>query len=238
MVHFPSIIGFPIPVFLESYPCSTFVFAPPGWIIISNRCSLFPNFLNSGFVECHNEPPSRCRQSCRSPFSSFDFPTHVAPDPFRPLPVRHHRSEFFPQVWWELEPLEDELFSGRLAGPHWPTPLWHCLTPFSPHSSRENFPVNTKNSLDSSSLSVYTDNRSKQVRSQAMPKKNPPTGDERDLNLSTMSVLFSNEDLAREVLEKLRWPDGPVCPHCGEVNNAYRLEPKKSKKDTHVRKGV
>jgi transposase-like protein len=59
-----------------------------------------------------------------------------------------------------------------------------------------------------------------------------------ELNLVSLAQHFSNEDKAREFLEKLRWPDGPVCPHCGEVNNAYRLEPKASKKDTHVRKGV
>src|SRR5438270_936060 len=50
--------------------------------------------------------------------------------------------------------------------------------------------------------------------------------------------IFSDAEKAREHFEKLRWPDGPVCPHCGELNNAYRLEPKESKKDTHVRKGV
>src|SRR3546814_15862691 len=26
---------------------------------------------------------------------------------------------------------------------------------------------------------------------------------------------FTNEDKAREHLEALRWPDGPVCPPCG-----------------------
>jgi transposase-like protein len=59
-----------------------------------------------------------------------------------------------------------------------------------------------------------------------------------ELNLVTLAQHFSDEDKAREFLEKLRWPDGPVCPHCGEVDNAYRLEPKPSKKDKHVRKGV
>jgi transposase-like protein len=61
---------------------------------------------------------------------------------------------------------------------------------------------------------------------------------ENELNLVSLAQHFSSEDKAREFLEKLRWPDGPVCPHCGELNNAYRLEPQKSKKDTHVRKGV
>jgi transposase-like protein len=59
-----------------------------------------------------------------------------------------------------------------------------------------------------------------------------------ELNLIALAKHFSNEDKAREFLEKLRWPDGVVCPHCGLVGEAYKLEPKPSKKDTHVRKGV
>jgi transposase-like protein len=59
-----------------------------------------------------------------------------------------------------------------------------------------------------------------------------------ELNLIALAQHFSDEDKAREFLEKLRWPDGPVCPKCGEIDNAYRLEPKPSKKGTHVRKGV
>ena len=59
-----------------------------------------------------------------------------------------------------------------------------------------------------------------------------------ELNLIALAQHFSDEDKARQFVEKLRWPDGPVCPKCGEVNNAYRLEPKPSKKGTHVRKGV
>ena len=49
---------------------------------------------------------------------------------------------------------------------------------------------------------------------------------------------FQDAEKARWFLENLRWPDGPVCPHCGEFDNAYRLEPKPSKKGKHVRKGV
>ena len=59
-----------------------------------------------------------------------------------------------------------------------------------------------------------------------------------ELNLVSLAQHFSDEDKAREFLEKLRWPDGPVCPHCGLLNNAYRLEPKPSAKGKHVRKGV
>jgi transposase-like protein len=32
---------------------------------------------------------------------------------------------------------------------------------------------------------------------------------------------FRNDDAARAFLEDLRWPDGPVCPHCGSINRAY-----------------
>jgi transposase-like protein len=37
---------------------------------------------------------------------------------------------------------------------------------------------------------------------------------------------FNNDDAARAYLETLRWPDGPVCPHCGTVNHAYAIKPK------------
>jgi transposase-like protein len=57
------------------------------------------------------------------------------------------------------------------------------------------------------------------------------------MNLVDLAQHFSDEDRARELLEKQRWPEGPVCPHCGEVNNAYRLMPT-GKGKTHVRKGV
>src|SRR5712672_3496959 len=34
---------------------------------------------------------------------------------------------------------------------------------------------------------------------------------------------FTNEDKARELLEKSRWPDGPVCPHCGQLDTVRVL---------------
>ena len=36
--------------------------------------------------------------------------------------------------------------------------------------------------------------------------------------------IFTDEDAARAHFEKLRWPDGPVCPHCGTVNEATELK--------------
>lgn len=35
---------------------------------------------------------------------------------------------------------------------------------------------------------------------------------------------FHDEDAAREFLEEVRWPDGPICPHCGTVGDAYKTK--------------
>lgn len=40
------------------------------------------------------------------------------------------------------------------------------------------------------------------------------------------SKQFQNADNARKYLEKLRWPSGPVCPHCGSVGHAYDTKKK------------
>jgi transposase-like protein len=34
---------------------------------------------------------------------------------------------------------------------------------------------------------------------------------------------FTNENKAREFLEASRWPDGPVCPFCGQLNTVAKL---------------
>jgi transposase-like protein len=36
--------------------------------------------------------------------------------------------------------------------------------------------------------------------------------------------IFHDEDAARAHFEALRWPQGPVCPHCGVVGNATELK--------------
>jgi transposase-like protein len=35
---------------------------------------------------------------------------------------------------------------------------------------------------------------------------------------------FNNDDAAREHLEALRWPNGPVCPHCGGADRQTKLQ--------------
>lgn len=58
-----------------------------------------------------------------------------------------------------------------------------------------------------------------------------------NLNLSTLSGLFADENSARQFLENKLWPNGPICPHCWSVEGAYKLEGKPGSKSP-VRKGV
>ena len=59
-------------------------------------------------------------------------------------------------------------------------------------------------------------------------------------------IYFQDEQEAFEYLESVRWPDGPVCPHCGVVNHAYacarvgryRCADKGCRKDFTVRVGT
>jgi transposase-like protein len=41
------------------------------------------------------------------------------------------------------------------------------------------------------------------------------------MNTALTAPHFQSHEAAREWLEKQRWPEGPVCPHCGVVDRAY-----------------
>ena len=43
-------------------------------------------------------------------------------------------------------------------------------------------------------------------------------------NLS--NPIYHDKDLARAHLEAIRWPEGPICPHCGVVDNSAELKGK------------
>ena len=62
-----------------------------------------------------------------------------------------------------------------------------------------------------------------------------------ELNLVLLAKKYSNEDKARKLFEKLRWPGGkPICPHCqndGAAKTISKLTPKPGSKSA-VRKGV
>ena len=53
-----------------------------------------------------------------------------------------------------------------------------------------------------------------------MPKK------KQEMNIMKLMDEFHSEDACREILEKLRWPDGVECPRCGNksVRNSYTRE--------------
>ena len=47
------------------------------------------------------------------------------------------------------------------------------------------------------------------------------------MSADLQAPMFTNEDAAREALEAVRWPAGPVCPHCGSTgDDVARLEGK------------
>jgi transposase-like protein len=62
-----------------------------------------------------------------------------------------------------------------------------------------------------------------------VPSGRNPQG---DLTLVQIAQRFSTEEAAREYFEKLRWPDGPVCPHCGNADQErmYKVTPNPEKK--------
>ena len=45
-------------------------------------------------------------------------------------------------------------------------------------------------------------------------------------SLAALRKRITSEAAAYEYMEQLRWPDGPVCPHCGSVAKHYFLTPK------------
>lgn len=56
--------------------------------------------------------------------------------------------------------------------------------------------------------------------------------DPEELNLVKLAKEYSDEDKARKLFESIRWPDGPVCPHCRNHKEKpiYALKPKKGTK--------
>jgi len=59
----------------------------------------------------------------------------------------------------------------------------------------------------------------------------------KDGELTLMQIMkrFSTEEAARKYFEQIRWPNGPVCPHCGngEEQRIYRVMPNPEKKVRH-----
>lgn len=44
-----------------------------------------------------------------------------------------------------------------------------------------------------------------------------------DTPAALQNTIFVDEDEARQALEQVRWPQGPVCPHCGTIGDRIAL---------------
>jgi transposase-like protein len=49
------------------------------------------------------------------------------------------------------------------------------------------------------------------------------------MTINLTDPIFTDEDAARAHFEALRWPNGPVCPHCGGVDSATELRGKSTR---------
>ena len=67
-----------------------------------------------------------------------------------------------------------------------------------------------------------------------MPKAKPV--DPGDLTTSNIARRFSDEEAAWGLIERLRWPAGPICPHCGATGNATYIAPKSGYRRTRAGK--
>jgi transposase-like protein len=63
------------------------------------------------------------------------------------------------------------------------------------------------------------------------PKKSTKNPSD-DLTLMQIMQRFATEESARSYFEKLRWPNGPVCPHCGNCDHerVYKVTANADKK--------
>jgi len=74
--------------------------------------------------------------------------------------------------------------------------------------------------LDTPALQGYT---SRTMKRQKQPRKREAG--------SILEPHFQDEDKAREYLEAMRWPEGPICPHCGLLGEAYPIVRKEKTKE-------
>ena len=49
------------------------------------------------------------------------------------------------------------------------------------------------------------------------------------MSVNITAAIYRNEETARKHFEASRWPDGPICPHCGSVGNAHEMQGKSTR---------
>jgi transposase-like protein len=69
--------------------------------------------------------------------------------------------------------------------------------------------------------------------------KAQPTPESDEITLKKLAQEYASEDKARELLESMLWPNGPVCPHCKNATDKplYKIKPSKFSKSP-TRQGV
>jgi hypothetical protein len=75
-------------------------------------------------------------------------------------------------------------------------------------------------------------NRTRVLRTGAVPKAKPV--DLEEITAVNLGRHVSEEPAAWALMERLRWPDGPLCPHCGVMNSATYLEPQSGARTTRA----
>ena len=50
------------------------------------------------------------------------------------------------------------------------------------------------------------------------------------MNLADLAPYFADEDKAFRFIERLMWPSGTICPHCGSKAKSYRLKGKATRR--------
>lgn len=53
------------------------------------------------------------------------------------------------------------------------------------------------------------------------------------MSIAASADCFHSEEAAHALLENLLWPAGPVCPHCGQVGRAYKIEASPKRRIRH-----
>ncbi|GAA3895733.1 IS1595 family transposase [Sphingomonas limnosediminicola] len=51
--------------------------------------------------------------------------------------------------------------------------------------------------------------------------------------MNLTNPIYQDADKAREHIEAIHWPNGPVCPHCGSVENIKKLQGKSTRKGVY-----
>src|SRR5271165_4873956 len=54
------------------------------------------------------------------------------------------------------------------------------------------------------------------------------------ITVTQLAKDIPDDHAAALYLERLRWPSGPVCPHCGSIASHYYLKPKDGPRKTRT----